>query len=129
MNRQQKMQSVRELPALSETPMVKREALFRSKLQLCCVIFDFEGIILLNRQDISYLICPNEYLDGEADSRGKEIKRDTLIEIAEYVNTPIGQKIFTEALMPDIVDMVKLNLFRALPQQVCDVSTIWHIIF
>lgn len=99
-NRQQKMQSVRELPALSETPMVKREALFRSKLQLCCVIFDFE--------------------DGEADSRGKEIKRDTLIEIAEYVNTPIGQKIFTEALMPDIVDMVKVNLFRALPQQTED---------
>lgn len=98
--RHQKMQTIRELPALSETPMVKREALFRSKLQLCCVLFDFE--------------------DTESDSRGKEIKRDTLIEIAEYVNTPIGQKIFTEALMPDIVEMVKLNLFRALPQQTDD---------
>jgi serine/threonine-protein phosphatase 2A regulatory subunit B' len=63
---------------------------------------------------------PAPTLDGESDARGKEIKRDTLIEIAEYVNTPIGQKIFTEALMPDIVEMVKINLFRALPQQTDD---------
>mmetsp|Transcript_10018 Transcript_10018/g.8969 ORF Transcript_10018/g.8969 Transcript_10018/m.8969 type:complete len:523 (+) Transcript_10018:196-1764(+) len=99
-SRTPKMQTIRELPALSETPMMKREALFRSKLQLCCVVFDFE--------------------DADSDARGKEIKRDTLIEIAEYVNTPIGQKIFTEALMPDIVEMVKINLFRALPQQTED---------
>jgi serine/threonine-protein phosphatase 2A regulatory subunit B' len=36
------------------------------------------------------------------------------------VNSPIGQKIFTEALMPDIVEMVRLNLFRALPPQTDD---------
>jgi serine/threonine-protein phosphatase 2A regulatory subunit B' len=47
--------------------------------------------------------------------KNKEIKRDTLVEIAEYVNTPVGQKIFTEALMPDIVEMVRVNVFRALP--------------
>ncbi len=53
------------------------------------------------------------------DPKGKEIKRDTLVEIAEYVNSPSGQKIFTEALMPDVVEMVRVNLFRALPPQVC----------
>jgi serine/threonine-protein phosphatase 2A regulatory subunit B' len=42
------------------------------------------------------------------------------VEIAEYVNTPVGQKIFTEALMPDIVDMVRTNLFRTLPPQTDD---------
>ena len=40
--------------------------------------------------------------------------------MAEYVNTPIGQKIFTEAMMPDIVEMVKVNLFRTLPPQADD---------
>ena len=68
------------------------KALFRQKLQLCCIIFDFE--------------------DAESDLKGKELKRETLVEIAEYVNTPSGQKIFTEALMPDIVQMVRVNILR-----------------
>lgn len=85
---------------LSETPMLKREALFRQKLQLCCVLFDFD--------------------DADSDARGKELKRETLVELAEYVNTPVGQKIFTEAIMPDIVEMVRLNLFRTLPPQTDD---------
>ena len=79
---------------------MKRETLFKQKLQLCCVIFDFE--------------------DSESDPKGKEIKRDTLVELADYVNTPVGQKIFTEQLMPDIVEMVRVNLFRALPPQAPD---------
>lgn len=58
--------------------------------------------------------------DTESDTKGKELKRETLVELAEYVNSPIGQKIFTEALMPDIVEMVRINLFRALPQQTDD---------
>ena len=43
------------------------------------------------------------------------MKRETLVELAEYVNTPVGQKIFTESMMPDIIDMVRINLFRPLP--------------
>lgn len=89
-----------ELPLLSETPMAKRELLFRQKLQICCNMFDFG--------------------DVDADVRGKELKRDTLFEIAEYVNTAPGQKIFTEPLMPDIVQMVRVNLLRTLPPQVND---------
>ncbi|KAJ1424683.1 protein phosphatase 2A regulatory B subunit [Ochromonadaceae sp. CCMP2298] len=98
--RNHKMQVVKELPLLSETPMLKREALFKQKLQLCCILFDFE--------------------DPESDARGKELKRETLVELAEYVNTPAGQKIFTESLMPDIVQMVKVNLLRTLPPQTDD---------
>ncbi len=98
--RHQKQQIIKELPLLSDTPLQKREALFRQKLQLCCIIFNFD--------------------DEDIDPKGKEIKRETLVEIAEYVNTPVGQKIFTEALMPDVVEMVKCNLFRALPPQAED---------
>jgi len=101
--RQAKNQVMKELPLLSEQPMLKREALFRQKLQLCCIVFDFE--------------------DAEADLRGKELKRETLFELAEYVNTPSGQKIFTEALMPDIVQMVRVNLLRTLPPQSEDYDT------
>lgn len=86
---------VKDLPLLSETPMLKREALFRQKLQLCSVIFDFE--------------------DADGDVKSREIKRETLVELAEYINSPVGQKILTEAIMPDIVEMARLNLFRTLP--------------
>ena len=76
------------------------QALFKQKLQLCGVIFNFD--------------------DVESDARGKELKRETLLELAEYVNSPVGQKIFTESLMPDVVEMVRLNLFRTLPPQTDD---------
>lgn len=95
-----KNQLIKELPLLSETPMLKRETLFRQKLKMCCVLFDFD--------------------ESDPDTKGIEIKRETLVELAEYVNTPVGQKIFTEAMMPDIVEMVRTNLFRALPPQTDD---------
>ena len=86
---------VQSLPLLADTPLLKREKLFRQKLQVCCNIFDFD--------------------DPDQDSAGKEIKRTTLFELAEYVNSPSGQKIFQEALMPDIINMVKVNILRTLP--------------
>ena len=95
-----KVPVVKELPLLQETPMLKREALFRQKLQLCNVIFDFE--------------------DPDIDVAGKEQKRETLVELAEYINSPVGQKILTESMMPDIVETVRVNLFRALPPQTAD---------
>ena len=115
--RAQKMQVLKDLALLSDTPMQKREvyyilcrcysrwyyifqALFKQKLQLCGVIFNFD--------------------DAESDTRGKELKRETLLELAEYVNSPVGQKIFTESLMPDVVEMVRTNLFRTLPPQTDD---------
>lgn len=47
------------------------QALFKQKLQQCCIVFDFD--------------------DGDVDTRGREIKRETLVELAEYVNTAIGK--------------------------------------
>lgn len=86
---------LQELAPLRDTPSTKREELFRKKLELCSFIFDFE--------------------DASSDKRGKETKRSTLLELVDYVNAQSGQKIFTEALMPDIMSMVKANICRALP--------------
>lgn len=45
--------------------------------------------------------------------REKEIKRQTLLELVDYVNT--GQGKFSEAVFDDITFMLSSNLFRALP--------------
>ena len=53
--------------------------MFKKKLELCSVPFDFE--------------------DPTSDKRGKEIKRSTLLELVDYVNAQSGQKIFTVRLI------------------------------
>lgn len=86
---------MKELPQLKDAPLARREALFQQKLALCRVTFDWD--------------------DPEADKRNKELKRSTLIELLDYINSPGGQKIFTEAVQGDVVTMVAENIFRALP--------------
>eukprot|EP00937_MAST-01D_sp_MAST-1D-sp2_P000299 g299.t1 len=93
--RHQKIQALKDLPSLKETPPQKREALFQQKLHLCSVVFNFE--------------------DPNSDKRGKDLKRQTLLELVDYVNNAGGQKIFTEELMPEIVACVHTNICRALP--------------
>jgi len=87
--------ALKELPALRDAPAGKREELFVLKLKLCSVIFSFD--------------------DPMADKRGKDMKRQTLLELVDYVNTPAGQKIFTESVMGDLMAMVSANVCRALP--------------
>lgn len=87
--------ALKELPALRDCPPAKREALFIQKLQLCGVIFSFD--------------------DPTSDKRGKDMKRQTLLELVDYVNTPAGQKIFTENVMPDLMACITANVCRALP--------------
>jgi serine/threonine-protein phosphatase 2A regulatory subunit B' len=84
-----------ELPPLREVASNKREELFRAKLKLCSVIFSFD--------------------DSTSDKRGKDIKRQTLLELVDYVNTPAGQKIFTESVMGDLMACISANVCRALP--------------
>ncbi|KAF1323032.1 Protein phosphatase 2a regulatory b subunit, partial [Globisporangium splendens] len=89
--RNQKIQALKDLPHLKDTSLQRREALFQQKLELCSVIFNFD--------------------DPTSDKRGKDLKRQTLLELVDYVNNPGGQKIFTEALMPDIMAMVVAKKF------------------
>lgn len=81
------------LPSFRDVPASERQVLFSKKLQLCTFTFDF--------------------LDPSRHVREKEIKRQTLLELVDYVNT--GQGKFTESVFDDIVQMLSANLFRALP--------------
>mmetsp|Transcript_92616 Transcript_92616/g.224818 ORF Transcript_92616/g.224818 Transcript_92616/m.224818 type:complete len:483 (-) Transcript_92616:123-1571(-) len=98
--REERVAALRDLPMLKDTSLSKREMLFKQKLALCCVNFNFDT--------------------ANSNKRGKELKRMTLLELVDYVNSPGGQKIFTESVMPDIVAMVSANVFRALPPQTED---------
>mmetsp|Transcript_6751 Transcript_6751/g.9446 ORF Transcript_6751/g.9446 Transcript_6751/m.9446 type:complete len:592 (-) Transcript_6751:419-2194(-) len=84
-----------DIPQLRDYPTAKREQLFEQKLELCCYIFDFEDIQSMKKE--------------------KEVKRQTLLELVDFVNTSQGQKIFTESAMPAIMKMVRINLCRTLP--------------
>lgn len=80
------------LPLLRDVPQHEKQALFVRKLHLCAFSFDFT--------------------DPSAHVREKEIKRQTLLEMVDYVNSGSGK--FTEQAAPDIMFMLTANLFRAL---------------
>mmetsp|Transcript_82851 Transcript_82851/g.231039 ORF Transcript_82851/g.231039 Transcript_82851/m.231039 type:complete len:473 (-) Transcript_82851:93-1511(-) len=79
------------LSKLREAPPGERAELFRRKMEVCAVVFDFHN---------------------DTNQREKEAKRQTLLEIVEYVNNT--RNCFNEALMQDVVNMVGANIFRAL---------------
>jgi len=93
--------AMKDLAALRDAAPNRREALFLQKLQLCSVVFNFDS--------------ESPQHQSEASKRHKDLKRQTLLELVDYVNTPAGQKIFTEAVMPDLMAMVSANVCRALP--------------
>lgn len=99
--RHAKIQQLKELQNLRDVSSQKREQLFQQKLLLCSIMFNFE--------------------DANSDKRGKDLKRNTLLELVDYVNSASGQKeLFTEVLMPDIMACVSANICRALPPQTED---------
>ena len=81
------------LPSFKDVPPAERQTLFVKKLHLCAFTFDF--------------------MDQTKHVREKEMKRQTLVELVDYVNAGTGK--FTEAISDDIVFMLANNLFRALP--------------
>lgn len=83
------------LPSFRDVPPSERQALFVKKLHLCSFVFDFTD--------------PNKHV------MEKEIKRQNLLELVDYVNPSGGQGKFTEAVSEDVVFMISNNLFRGLP--------------
>eukprot|EP00930_Biecheleria_cincta_P026037 TRINITY_DN1841_c0_g2_i1.p1 TRINITY_DN1841_c0_g2~~TRINITY_DN1841_c0_g2_i1.p1 ORF type:complete len:487 (+),score=124.03 TRINITY_DN1841_c0_g2_i1:151-1611(+) len=79
------------MPKLREAPPGERTELFKKKIELCLVVFDFHN---------------------DNNQKEKEAKRQTLLEIVEYVNNT--RNCFNESLMHDVVTMVGVNIFRAL---------------
>eukprot|EP00904_Undaria_pinnatifida_P003104 jgi/Undpi1/12795/HiC_scaffold_7.g02462.m1 len=96
---------MKEIPLLKDVGLAKREALFMQKVELCTTVYRFD----------------NEMGGGGAgandiaDTRGKEVKRQTLMELLDFVNTQPGEKMLTESLYPCIMKMVSANVCRALP--------------
>lgn len=81
------------LPGFRDVPSSEKPNLFIRKLNLCCVVFDFND--------------PAKHL------REKDIKRQTLLELVDYISS-VNSK-FNEVTMQEISKMVAENLFRTLP--------------
>jgi len=90
------------LPKLREAPLADRGELFRQKMQVCSELFDFHN---------------------DNNTKQKEAKRQTLLEIVEFVNNT--RNCFNESLMQDVVSMVRANIFRALPTKDRTVMSIY----
>ncbi|XVF85162.1 hypothetical protein PTKIN_Ptkin17bG0096200 [Pterospermum kingtungense] len=89
------LSSYEALPAFKDVPASEKQNLFLKKLNLCCVVFDFT--------------------DPTKNLKEKEIKRQTLLELVEYVTSANGK--FSDAVLQEIVKMVSANLFRSLTPQ------------
>lgn len=80
------------LPSFRDVPNTSKQILFVKKLHLCAFDFDFT--------------------DPASNAREKEMKRATLLELVEYVNS--GQGKFTEQVSEDVIFMLCNNLFRSM---------------
>lgn len=75
---------IERLPQLLDVSPSERPRLLSQKIEQCNIIFDFE--------------------DASADVDGKEIKRETLSELVEYISKNRG--VLTEDVYPEFVNMV-----------------------
>lgn len=92
LNGNQSAPSYEALPSFRDVPNSEKQNLFIRKLNLCCVVFDFS--------------------DPTKNLKEKDIKRQTLVELVDYVSSANGK--FSETVMLEIVKMVSINLFRTL---------------
>ncbi|CAA7034031.1 unnamed protein product [Microthlaspi erraticum] len=87
------MYSVEPLPLFRDVPVPERQTLFLRKLQICCFQFDFT--------------------DTLKNAREKEIKRQTLLELVDFIQS--GSKMINETCQEEMVKMISVNIFRCLP--------------
>jgi len=82
------------IPTFQDSASTDRHKLLVHKLRLCQVMFDWSDT------------------DGK-DHRAKEVKRQQLLELMDYIGK--NKNIFSEQILVEIIKMVGMNLFRALP--------------
>jgi serine/threonine-protein phosphatase 2A regulatory subunit B' len=78
------------LPSFRDVPASEKPGLLLGKLAMCCVVFDFA--------------------DPTKDVREKEVKRQTLLELVDYITSATSK--FPEPVVQEVVRMVSVNLFR-----------------
>ncbi|KAF9918613.1 Serine/threonine-protein phosphatase 2A 56 kDa regulatory subunit gamma isoform [Lobosporangium transversale] len=88
--------TLERLQALDDVAHIDRQELFLKKIGQCSVVFDFN--------------------DASSELKGKEIKRQALTEILDYISNNRG--VITEPVYPEVVKMFAMNLFRTIPPQV-----------
>ena len=84
--------SYENLPSFKDVPREEKLSLFIRKVNLCCLVFDFN--------------------DSGKNLKEKEIKRQTLLELVEFVGAANGK--FSENVIQEVTRMVGINIFRAL---------------
>ncbi|CAA0818364.1 Serine/threonine protein phosphatase 2A 59 kDa regulatory subunit B eta isoform [Striga hermonthica] len=82
--------SYEALPSFRDVPTSEKQQLFIRKVKMCCVLFDFS--------------------DPTKNVKEKEIKRQTLLELVEYVTSANGK--FPEPIIQEVVRMISINIFR-----------------
>ncbi|KAM1411602.1 serine/threonine protein phosphatase 2A 59 kDa regulatory subunit B' gamma isoform-like [Malus sylvestris] len=80
------------LPSFRDVPSSERQNHFIKKLNMCCVVFDFN--------------------DPSKNLKEKDVKRQTLLELVDYISSVTSK--FNEVVMQEITKMVATNLFRTL---------------
>ncbi|KAF5475782.1 hypothetical protein F2P56_007552 [Juglans regia] len=85
--------TVDPLPLFRDVPVSERQSLFIRKLQICCFQFDFS--------------------DTLKSVREKEIKRQNLLELVDFIQSGSGK--ITETCQEEMIKMVSVNIFRCLP--------------
>ncbi|PSS23642.1 Serine/threonine protein like [Actinidia chinensis var. chinensis] len=81
------------LPMLKDVPVTERQNLFLRKSQICCFQFDMSDTLKMVRE--------------------KEIKRQALVELVDFVQSGSGK--ITESNQEEMVRMISVNIFRCLP--------------
>ncbi|KAF4730378.1 Serine/threonine-protein phosphatase 2A 56 kDa regulatory subunit delta isoform [Perkinsus olseni] len=81
------------LPSLQETPFADQQLVLRLKLRACRVVFHFND-------EVSFF-------------REKEAKRQTLLDILEFINQ--ARNCYDDKVAAEIVAMTAANMFRTLP--------------
>ncbi|XP_071736495.1 serine/threonine protein phosphatase 2A 59 kDa regulatory subunit B' gamma isoform-like [Rutidosis leptorrhynchoides] len=85
--------SYEALPSFRAVSNSEKHNLFIKKLNMCCVVFDFN--------------------DTSKHLKEKDVKKQTLLELVDYVSS-VSSK-FNEVTIQEITKMVAANLFRCLP--------------
>ncbi|KAG2406091.1 Serine/threonine protein [Vigna angularis] len=85
--------TIEPLPLFRDVPVSERQTLFIRKLQICCHVLDFS--------------------DTLKSIREKEIKRQTLMELVDFIQSGSGK--ITETCQEEMIKMVSVNIFRCLP--------------
>ncbi|XP_060176946.1 serine/threonine protein phosphatase 2A 57 kDa regulatory subunit B' beta isoform-like [Lycium barbarum] len=85
--------NIENLPMFRDVPISERQVLFFKKVNICCFQFDFNDTMKMVRE--------------------KEIKRQSLVELVDYVQSGAGK--ISESNQEEMVKMISLNIFRCLP--------------